>query len=209
MHQVLPCSSVGYTPSIRSAVTILLAEQKTQSSRFWPKELRDVCIFSRRTSFANENFLSAITREVCKYDPRGNYRKTHTAVQFTIRAISEASNTAKLNTEHTIVQGNVVVDDMTPKPSSVEPIQGDIDTSAALINDFKSLSDAWGPLLQKIKLFSALVDSIAEVRDRADSLDSIGSRRDLIRFTLTRRWRGTSSPLHTRHVLCMLQTLVI
>jgi hypothetical protein len=38
----------------------------------------------------------------------------------------------------------------------------------AVLNNIKSVSDTWRSLLQKIKLFSELVDSIAEVRYQVD-----------------------------------------
>ncbi|KIM79211.1 hypothetical protein PILCRDRAFT_74639, partial [Piloderma croceum F 1598] len=57
--------------------------------------------------------------------------------------------------------------------SSVEPIQEAVDTSAAVLNDIKSVSDTWGLLLQKIKLFSELVDSISEVHPYAKMAWSI------------------------------------
>ena len=64
-----------------------------------------------------------------------------------------------------VVQGKDALDHMKSAPSSVvEPIQGAIDTSTTVANSVKSVSDTWGPLLQKIKLFTELVDGIAKVR---------------------------------------------
>jgi len=83
-------------------------------------------------------------------------------------ATSEDSDTAELDMEVAVTQGNDELDHMKPIHSSFEPIQEVVDTSATLMNDIKSLSDTWGPLLQKIRLFSELVDTIAEVRCQTD-----------------------------------------
>ena len=55
-------------------------------------------------------------------------------------------------------------------PSSFGPIQGAVDTSVAVVTDIKSLSNTWGPLLQKIKFFSELVDGISHVSGQVDNL---------------------------------------
>jgi hypothetical protein len=84
-------------------------------------------------------------------------------------AASKASDATELDIEAAVVtQGNDGLDGMKPMHPSFEPIQGVVDTSATVINDIKSFSDTWGPLLQKIRLFSELVDTIAEVKYRMD-----------------------------------------
>jgi hypothetical protein len=151
-------------PSTRLATTILLVEQKTRLSRFLPKELLEVCIFSYWIPFANKNLLLVITREL--WNDR-KQRKTQTIIEFTIVAISKPSDPAELNMEEAVAQGKDAFNRMKPAPtSSFEPIQGAIDASVTVINDTKSLSNTWGPLLQKIELFTKLVDAIAEVRPR-------------------------------------------
>jgi len=155
MHLALPCWSVGSTPSTRSAATILSVEQKTRFTRFLLKELLEVCIFSSCVFPAHMHLSSAVTRELYKFDAtHGNPCKTQTIIEFTIAAVPQSSDAGVLNMEEAITQQRDVLDSMIPGPSSVKPIQETVDTSAT-----------WGPLLQKIKLFSELVDSIAEVRD--------------------------------------------
>jgi hypothetical protein len=108
----------------------------------------------------------AITRDLLKNDARGNQTRTQTIVEFTIMAIpTEAPDAAGLNMEQAVAQGRAAFDHMKSVQSSVDPIQEAINTSATVINNIKSVSDTWGPLLQKIKLFSELVDAIVEVRD--------------------------------------------
>jgi hypothetical protein len=63
-------------------------------------------------------------------------------------------------------QGKDALNLMKPGLSSFEPIQGVLDTSTTAVDTAKSVSNIWGPFLQKLKLFTELVDTIAEVRRR-------------------------------------------
>ena len=83
-------------------------------------------------------------------------------------AISKASDAAGLNMKEAVAQGKGAVDQMKLAPSSVGQIQGAVDTSATVISKVKSMSNTWGPLLQKIKLFTELVDGIAKVRHESN-----------------------------------------
>jgi hypothetical protein len=78
-------------------------------------------------------------------------------------AISKASDAAGWNMEEAVAQGKDAINRMKQIPSASEQIQGAVDISATVINDTQSVSDNWGPLLQKIKLFTELVDAISEV----------------------------------------------
>jgi hypothetical protein len=109
--------------------------------------------------------LSVVTRELCKFDTRGNPYKTQAIIELTIAAVPTASDAGVLNMEEAITQQNNVLDSMIPPPLSINQIQEAVDSSATGLNNIQSVSATWGPLLQKIKLFSELVDSIAEVRD--------------------------------------------
>ena len=94
---------------------------------------------------------------------------------------------------------------MMQAPSSLEPIQGAVDTSVALVTNVKSLANTWGPLLQKVKLFSELVDGFAKVSGRVDELCGLWFRSEQTsRFTHTLIWHGASSLLFIRRVLPML-----
>ena len=58
-------------------------------------------------------------------------------------------------------------------PSSIEPIQGAVNTSVAVVANIKSLATTWGPLLQKLKLFTEFVDEIARVSGRTDEISIV------------------------------------
>jgi hypothetical protein len=120
---------------------------------------------SLRIPFDNSHILSVVTRELCQYDRHGNQRKSEIVIQFTIVAISKAStaDTPELNMEEAVAQGKDALNLMKPAPSSFEPIQALLDTSTTVVDTVQSVSNIWGPFLQKLKLFTELVDAIAEV----------------------------------------------
>jgi hypothetical protein len=98
-----------------------------------------------------------------------------------IVAISNESAAVELNIEEAVAQGTNALDRMRLVQSLVAPIQGAADTSATVIHNIRSTSDTWGPFLPKIKLFSEIVDVIAQVRDlsRITLRSSITTRSDL------------------------------
>jgi hypothetical protein len=87
--------------------------------------------------------------------------------------MSKASDSAGLNIEGAVAQAKDALVHMKLAPSSFEPIQGAVDTSVAVVTNIKSLSNTWGPLLQKVKLFSELVDGIAHVSGPVEKLCSL------------------------------------
>ena len=151
MHSPRPCWSVGSTPSTRSAATILLVQQKRKLSIFFPKEPQEVCSFSCLNRFYDYYFPSVITRQLCNDKL---HRNSQTTVQFTIAAISGASDVAALNMEEVIAQGNDAIGCMkTPR----------VEAPVTVIQDLQSVLSTWTPLLQNIQRFSDIVHTIAEV----------------------------------------------
>jgi len=115
--------------------------------------------FSSRTYLLTILLPPAITRELCKYDAHGNQDKTNTLFEFTIVTVPEASNAAVLDMAEAVTQADNTADRMAAAPSSLEATN----LSVAVINGTESVSHTWGPLLQKIRLFTDLVDTISEV----------------------------------------------
>jgi hypothetical protein len=68
--------------------------------------------------------------------------------------MSKASVAADLNMKEAVAQGKAAVDQIRPAPSSLGQIQGAVVTSATVTSNIKSVSNSWGLLLQKIKLFT-------------------------------------------------------
>ena len=96
--------------------------------------------------------------------------------------------------EEAVAQGKGTLVHVSPAPSSFEPIQGAIDTSVAVVANIKSLTTTWEPFLQKLKLFTKLVDGVAHVSGRTDELSAM-IHQVISRFIHTLIWRGASSPL--------------
>jgi hypothetical protein len=107
--------------------------------------------------------LLVVTRELSKFDSRGNELKTQIFMEFTIAATSKTSDAAGLDMEEAVVQGKDAVLSMKLAPSSFGLIQGAVDTSAVVGNDIKSLSATLDSLLHKVKFFTKLVDGITRV----------------------------------------------
>ena len=118
--------------------------------------------------FSNMSPQLVITRELNTHDAHGNQHKTQTTIEFTIMALANASGAAVLNMKEAAAQGKGAVDRMRPASSSLRQIPGAVGTSATVIHGAKSMSETWGPLLLKIKLFTELVDGIAKVRHGSD-----------------------------------------
>ena len=123
-------------------------------------------------TFAN-HLLSVISRELHKYDSYANQRSTQVVIEFNIVAISQAADAARLNIGEAVAGGKEALGRMRPAPSPLEPIQGVTNASANVINNIKSVSNSWDPFLQKVKLFTELVDTIADVRDGTHTLHGL------------------------------------
>ena len=52
---------------------------------------------------------------------------------------------------------------MNMAPSSIGQMQGAVNTSVAVVANIEHLMTTWGPLLEKVKLFTKFVDEIARV----------------------------------------------
>jgi hypothetical protein len=113
-------------------------------------------------SLLAEGASGGITRELFDHDDH----KTTSMVEFTIMPITEASDAAGLNMGEAVAQGKDVLDRMKLVSSMFQRIRGATDVSGTVTNNMKPLSAVWGPLLQKIKIFTELVDEIAEVREQ-------------------------------------------
>jgi phage-related minor tail protein len=79
-----------------------------------------------------------------------------------------AADAPGVNMKEAVTQSKGAVENMKLAPLLLGPIQGAVDTSATVISDVKSMSSTWGPFLQKIKMFTELVDGITEVRQGYD-----------------------------------------
>ena len=75
--------------------------------------------------------------------------------------------------EEAVAQGEDALVHMNRTPLLFERIQGAVGTSAAAVTNIESLTTTWESLLQKVELFTKLVDRIAQVSDWTDWLSLI------------------------------------
>lgn len=136
----------------KEAVELLLAEGSTGGQRH----------VSHRPYLLTIPMPLAITRELFKSDEIGNQVKMQTVIEFTIMAVPMASDIDILNMENAIAQGKDAVDCMKP-PASYETIPGPVGASGTVTNNTRVVSDNWSSLLEKIQLFTELVDAISGV----------------------------------------------
>ena len=94
-------------------------------------------------------------------------------IEFMIAPTPKASDAAQLNMEEAVAEAKDALVHMKLAPSSIEPIQGAINTSVAVVANIKSLATTWGPLLQKLKLFTEFVDEIAHVSGRTNGISAV------------------------------------
>ena len=128
-----------------------------------------------------------------------------------IDATSKASDAAGLNMEEAVAEAKDALVHVKLAPSSIEPMQGTVDASVAVVANINSLATTWGPLLEKVEWFTKFVDEIARVSGRTDEFSTVSdSRGDRIsRSTHTLIWHGASSLLCPRFVLRRLYIFIL
>ncbi len=89
-----------------------------------------------------------------------------------IDATSKASDAAGLNMEEAVAEAKDALVHVKLAPSSIEPMQGTVDASVAVVANINSLATTWGPLLEKVEWFTKFVDEIARVSGRTDELSA-------------------------------------
>ena len=79
--------------------------------------------------------------------------------------------------EEAVAEAKDALVQMKLAPSSIAPMQGAVNTSVAVVTNIKSLATTWGPLLEKVKLFTEFVDGIARVSGRTDKSSAVSDSR--------------------------------
>jgi hypothetical protein len=135
---------------------------------------------------------SAITSELFRFKADGSRRSIDTVLEFKISSASTSTNAAAAETGDAIVQEgpsvkratdaaaegeeyNVAVTKMeeavpqaleriASSPSSAQRIQTAVEVSTTTADHVLSAATTWGSLLDNVKLFTDLMDKVAEVR---------------------------------------------
>jgi hypothetical protein len=104
----------------------------------------------------------AITRKLCNTDAKGNFREVRSVIEFTIASLATSTEVAEAQMDEAVDQGTKALEHMNHAPPT-HGAEGAVTDTISVINDIGSIAVAWEPLLQKIKLFTKIVDEIAEV----------------------------------------------
>jgi hypothetical protein len=104
-----------------------------------------------------------VTRNLHKNDARGNSQEVATVLEFTISSFAtlDEATTARMN--EAVDQANVAYEQMVSSPSALVDAVGVADDITSTVDDVLTKAVAWEPLLERIKLYTEIVDKITEV----------------------------------------------
>jgi hypothetical protein len=106
---------------------------------------------------------SAITRTLSKLAADENLSQTQPIIEFSITVESQPSNTSYVEMSDGVRRATTAFEQMTVAPSTLERIEDAVGTSTTIVGNMKSITATWDPLIQRIKLFTEIVDRISEV----------------------------------------------
>ena len=112
--------------------------------------------------FPTLNVLSsAIIRALSK--PGADETLSQTIVEFSVEAGTQPSNASHLEMNDSVTKATAAFEKMKMAPSTLERIEGAVNTSTTIAQNTTSIAATWDPLLQRMKLFTEIVDGISEV----------------------------------------------
>jgi hypothetical protein len=121
-----------------------------------------------------EAILELNVSHVVKSTDVATPKKENTDVQRPEQSANAIVGEERLVTmEMAVIQGRQALENMTSAPSSVERVQNVIDASKAVNDNINSIVKTWDPLLDKLKIFTEIVNKIAEVGHRNQSLTAL------------------------------------
>lgn len=68
--------------------------------------------------------------------------------------------------EEAVAEGNLGAEQIASAPPLLKDVQAVVETSTSIIDNVQSAAELWGPVLDKLRLFTLMVDKIADVRNR-------------------------------------------
>jgi len=136
---------------------------------FSNKVLLEVCFFCMLGSFAvlSDYSMIAVTRKLSKHDEHGTLRELRDVIEFSASSLTTPAIAMELQAKYVSEQAKDALVQMHSSPSSVGPINNAINEIDSMMN-VVSLTNTWDPLLKNIKLFTKIVDGIADVRHICD-----------------------------------------
>jgi hypothetical protein len=106
-----------------------------------------------------------VTRKFGKFNAHKDIHKTLISVEFLIVAINTPTSAASMNMDQALKQGKDTFNMMQTAPSSLGRIQEANDISAAVLGNVKSVAGTWDPFIEKLKIFTDIMDKISGVNN--------------------------------------------
>jgi len=109
--------------------------------------------------FAKLSYTAAVTRKLRIEDRNGDTHEGPTVVEF---AITSFATSAEVQMDEAVDQAGTAVDRMELAPVLLGP-EGAFNNVVPIISGIDTMTAAWEPLLNKVKLYTEIVDRISEV----------------------------------------------
>jgi hypothetical protein len=121
-----------------------------------------------RSSDPEDQFVHSIpaivvTRNLHKNDTRGNSQEVATVIEFTISSFATVDEATTARMDEAIVQAKAAHEQIVSPPSVLVNAVSVADVVIPSVGDVLAKVSAWEPLLEKIKLYTEIVDKITEV----------------------------------------------
>lgn len=114
--------------------------------------------------------ISAVSGKLRKYESSGASRESQTSIKFNLESMAKSAEVGELEMDDALMEGKKAMKGFVPMPRAVGMVQGAVDTyqsTTYVASSFPIMPvlSAWEPFLEKVELFTNMVDGIAEVGD--------------------------------------------
>jgi hypothetical protein len=132
-------------------------------------------------------FSVAIARVLSK--PNADKALSQTIIEFSISVGTQPSNASHMEMDDSVTKATTALGRIRMEPSTLGHAEGAVSTFTTISQKTTSTAASWDPLVQRIKLFTTIVDGISEV-GRSAKLAANFPKIWLCRFTPMQRWLG-------------------
>jgi hypothetical protein len=105
-----------------------------------------------------------VVRTLSKRNSKGVAQDIQCVAKFTIESINDSIGSTERQMDDAVGQGKKAIEQMASATLPIEPLDGAIAVGNSTTAQLGSITDTWGPLLEKVEQFTKIVDGIAEVR---------------------------------------------
>jgi hypothetical protein len=107
--------------------------------------------------------IVSITRSLSIPSADGNLSQTQPIIEFSIKVGTQASYASRMEMDDNVTSATTAFEQMRMAPSTLERVQDVVSTSTTIVENTKSTAATWDSLIERIKLFTEIVDGISEV----------------------------------------------